>query len=52
MELYKFLMENKSQILDETTESLQRAQLKSYNAASTEENRSRIEKLLNLLCAF
>ncbi len=48
MELYKFLVENKSQIRNEATESLERAQLKSYKAASTEKNRSRIEKLLEL----
>lgn len=48
MTLSDFLTDNKSEIAKEATESLQRAQLKSYRKAPLEENQNRIEKLLEL----
>lgn len=47
MELYKFLKENKFRILDKAAESLNRAQLKSYSLSSLEQNKNRLEKLLD-----
>lgn len=47
MELHEFLRENKHRILNEATESLNRAQLKSYSLSSIEQNKNRLEKLLD-----
>lgn len=48
MNLSDFLTDNKTQIVKEATESLHRAQLKSYRKATLEENQNRIEKLMEL----
>lgn len=47
MELHEFLNTNKINILEESTESLQRAQLKSYSASSADKNKERLEKLFD-----
>ncbi len=47
MELHEFLNVNKADILNESTESLQRAQLKSYSISSIDLNKTRLERLLD-----
>lgn len=47
MELNEFLNYYKTDILNEAAEALQRAQLKSYSIASSEQNKNRLELLLN-----
>lgn len=47
MELNEFLNIHKSDILNEAAEALQRAQLKSYSVATSEQNKNRLEMLLN-----
>lgn len=47
MKLNEFLNAHKSDLLTEAAEALQRAQLKSYSVASSEQNKNRLEKLLN-----
>ncbi|MBS4035430.1 MAG: hypothetical protein KGZ85_13245 [Ignavibacterium sp.] len=48
MNLHEFLTINKSIIAEEATESLHRAELKSYKSSPIIENKNRIEKLLEL----
>lgn len=51
MELYEFLYQNRSEIVDEATESLHRAELKSYKSSPADQNKTRIEKLFELTIA-
>jgi len=46
MELNEFLNSHKTNIMKEAAQTLQRAQLKSYGAATSEKNKNRIEQLL------
>jgi hypothetical protein len=46
MELNEFLNSHKTDILNEAAETLQRAQLKSYSASTSEKNKNRLEQLL------
>lgn len=48
MELQTFLKKHKSQIVEEAVETLQRAELKSYRRSPIDQNKLRIEKLLDL----
>lgn len=47
MELHELLNSNKINILEEATESLQRAQLKSYSVSSADKNKERLDKLFD-----